>query len=201
MQVRQSRHAQARACASVSTPSSNLGAFFKSARSDQTRCDGCRSAVNSIDMEPLSAAASVADVAGMGVQVSQAMYNLIPIFCEVEKEMSGIANDLSLLAMVLKELEGILRGNSRIFRQRMVRVANDISKQCEDIFQSILNYVSVHPQDPRSPNQFMGGIRWCFQRRRVRQVQAGIASMRSALEVLLHVVHLARVTKIEQTLM
>lgn len=194
--------AQARACASVSPPeSSNLGAFFKVIGLVGTRCDGSRSAVNCIDMEPLSVATSVAGVAGMGVQVSQAMYGLIPIFCEAEKEMSGIANDLSLLAMVLKELEGILRGNSGVYRRRMVRVANDISKQCEDIFQSILIYVSVNPQDTRSPKQFQGGIRWCFQRRRVRQVQAGISSMRSALEVLLHVVHLARVTEAEQTVM
>ena len=147
-------------------------------------------------MDPLSVAASIAGVAAMGVRLSHAMYDLISTFyADEQEEMSGTANDLSLLAMALKELEGILRSNSRVYRPRMVRVTNEILNNCEQIFQSISKYVFVSPQDTRSSEQFEREIRWYFQRHRVKPLQAGIESMRSTLDVLLHVVHLARTTK------
>lgn len=144
-------------------------------------------------MDRLSVATSVAGVAAMGVQLSQTIYGLISKFYEAEKEMSIIANDLSLLAMVLNELEGILRRDSRVYRRRMVREVNEILNSCEGVFQSIFNHVSANPQDARSSKQFKAKVRWYFQRHRVRPLQAGLESMKSTLNVLLHVVHMARV--------
>lgn len=146
-------------------------------------------------MDPLSVAASVAGVAAVGVQLSQTIYDLISTFYEAEKEMSSIANDLSLLAMVLNELEGVLRRDSRVYRRRMVRVVNDILNNCESVFQSVSQYVSINPQNTRSSMQFQREVRWFFQRHRVALLQAGLESMKSTLNVLLHVVHLARVTE------
>lgn len=146
-------------------------------------------------MEPLSVAASVAGVATMGVQLSQTIYNLISMFYEPEREMSTIANDLSLLAMVLNELEGILRRDSRVYRRRMVRVVKDILNNCEGVFESISNHIAANPQDTRSSKQFQRKVRWYFQRYRVRPLHAGLESLKSTLNVLLHVVHLARVAE------
>lgn len=159
------------------------------------RYDGYRRASSLIFMDPLSVAASVAGVATMGVQLSQTIYNLISTFYEAEREMSTIANDLSLLAMVLNELEGVLRRDSRVYRRRMVRVVNDILNNCEGVFESISKYIVANPQDTRSSKQFQRKVRWYFQRHRVRPLQAGLESMKSTLNVLLHVVHLARVTE------
>lgn len=146
-------------------------------------------------MDPLSVAASVAGVAAVGVQLSQTIYDLISTFYEAEKEMSSIANDLSLLAMVLNELEGVLRRDSRVYRRRMVRVVNEILNNCESVFQSISTYVSINPQNTTSSMRFQRKVRWYFQRPRVAPLQAGLESMKSTLNVLLHVVHLARVTE------
>ncbi|CAD6591409.1 MAG: hypothetical protein ASARMPRED_005379 [Alectoria sarmentosa] len=144
-------------------------------------------------MDRLSVATSVAGVAAMGVQLSQTIYGLISTFYEAEKEMSIVANDLSLLAMVLNELEGILRRDSRVYRRRMVREVNEILNSCEGVFQSIFHHVSANPHDARSSRQFKAKVRWYFQRHRVRPLQAGLESMKSTLNVLLHVVHMARV--------
>ena len=157
------------------------------------RCDGCWRAINRINMDRLSVATSVAGVAAMGVQLSQTIYGLISTFYEAEKEMSIVANDLSLLAMVLNELEGILRRDSRVYRRRMVREVNEILNSCEGVFQSIFHHVSANPHDARSSRQFKAKVRWYFQRHRVRPLQAGLESMKSTLNVLLHVVHMARV--------
>ena len=146
-------------------------------------------------MEPLSVATSVADVATMGVHLSQTIYKLIAAFHEAEREMSSIANDVSHLAMVLNELQGVLRRESRVYRRRMVRVVNDILDNCEGVFESISNCIVQNPQDTRSSKQFERRVRWYFQRHRVQQLQAGLESMKSTLNVLLHVLHLARVTE------
>ena len=146
-------------------------------------------------MDPMSVAASVAGIAVTGVQLSETIYELISTFYEAEKEMSSIANDLSLLAMVLRELEGILQRDSRVYRLRMVRVVKEILENCENIFQSISRFVTESPQNMRSSKQFQRKIRWYFQRHRVRPLQAGLESMKSTLNVLLHVVNMARVTE------
>ena len=146
-------------------------------------------------MDPLSVAASVAGIAATGIQLSQTIYALISTFYEAEKEMSTIANDLSLLATVLNELERILRQDTRVYRRRMLRVVNEIMENCENIFQNISKYVSRNPYDTRYAKQFQRKLRWYFQRHRVRPLQAGLESMKSTLNVLLHVVQLARVTE------
>ena len=146
-------------------------------------------------MDPLSVAASVAGVAVMGAQLSQTIYNLISSFCEAEQEMSNIANCCSHLAMVLNELEGVLRRDSRVYQKRMLRVVMDILNSCQDVFQSVSKYVSVSPQHSTSSKQVRRRVCWCFQQHRVRPLQAGLESMKLTLNVLLHVVHLARVTE------
>ena len=140
-------------------------------------------------------AASVAGVAAVGVQLSQSIYALITTFYEAEREMSIIANDLSLLAMVLSELEGVLRQDSRVYRRRMVKVVNEILENCEGIFQGISEYIPVVPPDMRSSKRLQRRIRFYFQRHRVRPLQARLESMKSTLNVVLNVVHLARVTE------
>ena len=149
-------------------------------------------------MDPLSVAASVAGVANTGVQLSQLIYDLISTFYEGEKEMSSIANELSLLAMVLNELEGVLRRDSRVYRRRMVGVVNEILGNCENIFAGISKHVH---QDTRSCENFRSNIRGYFQRHHVRPLQVGIESIKSTLNVLLHVVHLARVTDVAESYM
>ncbi|KAF6221174.1 hypothetical protein HO133_002028 [Letharia lupina] len=125
-------------------------------------------------MDPLSVATSVAGVAATGLQLSQTIYDLISTFYEAEREMSSIANDISLLATVLHQLEGVLRRDSRVYQPRMVEVVHEILDTCEDVFQSISKFISRH---------------------RVRPLQAGLESMKSTLNVLLHVVQLARATE------
>ena len=140
-------------------------------------------------------AASVAGVAIKGAQLSQMIYNSISSFCEAEQEMSNIANCVSHLAMVLNELEGVLRQDSRVYQKRMLRVVMDILKNCQGVFQNISKYVSVGPQYSTPSKQARRKLCWYFQQHRIRPLQAGLESMKSTLNVLLHVVHFARVTE------
>lgn len=151
-------------------------------------------------MDPLSVAASVAGVAATGLQLSQTIYDLVTTFTEAENEMMSVADNLSLLAAVFNELEGVLRRDSRVYRHRMIRVVNDILKNCQGIFQDISKYVSEMPRHKLS-KQFQRKVLWYFQRHRVRPLQAGLESMKSTLNVLLHVVQLARITEAAESFM
>ena len=146
-------------------------------------------------------AASVASIAAVGVHLSQTIYALISTFYEAEKEMSSIADDLSLLSMVLRELEFVLRRDLRVYRRRMVGVVNEMLKKCHSIFQDITKYVSANPQDKGSSKRFQRKIRWYFQKHRVTELQAILESMKSTLNVLLHVVNFARVTEEAESFM
>ena len=148
--------------------------------------------VNRFNMDPLSVAASVAGVAITGAQLSQTIYNSISSFCDAEQEMSNIADCVSHLAMVFDELEGVLRRDFRVYQNRMLRVVMDILKNCQAVFQNISKYVSVSPQYSKQARR---KVYWYFQQHRVRPLQAGLEAMKSTLNVLLHVVHLARVTE------
>lgn len=151
-------------------------------------------------MDPLSVAASVAGIAATGLQLSQTIYDLVTTFTEAENEMMSVANNLSLLAAVFIELEGVLRRDSRVYRHPMIRAVNDILKNCEGIFQNISKYISVMPRQKLS-KQFRKKVLWYFQRHRVRPLQAGLESMKSTLNVLLHVVQLARITEAAESFM
>ena len=151
-------------------------------------------------MDPLTVAASVAGIAATGLQLSQTIYDLVTTFTEAENEMMSVANNLSLLAAVFIELEGVLRRDLRVYRHRMIRAVNDILKNCEGIFQNISKYISVMPRQKLS-KQFRRKVLWYFQRHRVRPLQAGLESMKSTLNVLLHVVQLARITEAAESFM
>ena len=131
----------------------------------------------------------------MGAQLSQSIYALITTFYEIEREMSMIMNDLSLLAMVLSDLEGVLRQDSRAYRRRMVTVVNEILEYCRGIFQGISEYIPAVLQNVGSSKRFQRRIRSFFQRHRVKPLHARLESMKSTLHVVLNVVHLARVTE------
>ena len=146
-------------------------------------------------MDPISAAASVASLATMGVQISQTIYGLISTFYEAEKEMSHIASDLEPLAMTLNELAMVLRRDHQVYRKSMLGVVDKLQKNCQGLFQGISNYIPSNSQDMRSSKQFQKRIKWYFQRHRVRPLQARLESMKSTLQVVLHVVQLARVTE------
>ena len=148
-----------------------------------------------MEADPLSVATSVAGTAAMSVQLSQTIYALVPTFPEAEKEMSNIANEISLLAMTLNKLEFVLRRDIQVYRLSMVIVVDEMLRHCHGVFQNISKYVSENSDDIKSSKQFQKKIRWYFQDRPARHLHAALKSMNSTLNVILHVVSLARVTE------
>lgn len=143
-------------------------------------------------MDPLSVAASAASVATVGAQLSQILYDLVTTIHNAGKEIAKVANDVSLLAMVLEEVEAVIRQDSQFYRRRLVQVVREVLDGCEGIFDDIRLFIGAQPEKMSSIH-FKKRICWYFQRERVRLLQAGLESLKSTLNVLLHTVQLAKI--------
>ncbi len=139
-------------------------------------------------MDGLSVAAHVAAVAALGLQSSQTLYALITTVHDGEREIACVANHMSLLAEGLKELEIVLRQDSRVYRRQLVKAVLEILNSCEDVFKGIKGHVDVSSSG-QSPKK----IAWCFEGEQVKALQAGLGALKSTLNVLSHVVQLAKV--------
>ena len=144
-------------------------------------------------MDGISAAGSVAGVAAAGVQLSKFLYDLYSTVQASSQEIQDVANNVSLLAMVLEELDGVLIQDEVHFRPELHRAAQLIVRRCASIFKDIKKHTGAkrHQKEIR----FSEKVAWYFRRDRVKPLSASLESLKSTLNILLHVVQLAKTTK------
>ena len=139
-------------------------------------------------MDGLSLAAHVAVVAALGLQSSQNLYALVTTVHDAGRELASVANNNLLLTTVLKELEVVLRQDSRLYRRQLVKAVLELLNSCEGVFRGIKG-----PVDVSSSCQVPKTIAWYFKPERVKALQAELRALKSTLDVLSHVVQLAKV--------
>ena len=139
-------------------------------------------------MDGLSVAAHVAAVAALGLQSSQTLYALITTVHGARREIASVADNVSLLAAVLKELEVVLRQDSRLYRRQLVKAVLEVLNCCEGVFKGMKGHVDVSSSD-----QLPKKIACYFNQERVKALQAELGALKSTLNVLSHVVQLAKV--------
>ena len=140
-------------------------------------------------MDGLSVAAHVAGVTALGLQLSQTLYALIITVHDAGREIASVANDVSLLAAVLKELEVVFRQDYRLYRKQLVKAVLEMLNSCEGVFKGIKGNIHVSTSG-HLPKKIAG----YFIPERVKTLKAGLGSLKSTLSVLLHVVQLAKVS-------
>ena len=142
-------------------------------------------------MDPLSVAASVAGVATLAADLSKTLYTIYHDVKGAEKETEEIASSVSILSTVLKALEDVLRNDIQTYRPEFVLHVKGISDRCERIVKDIQAVTAVK----RGNNQrksLLKKVAWCFQKDRVKHLQTSLESLKSTLNILLHVIGLAR---------
>lgn len=144
-------------------------------------------------MDGISAVGSVAGVAAAGVQLSKFLYDFYATVQASNQEIQDVANNVSLLAMVLEELDGVLIQDEVHFRPELHRAAQLIVRRCAGMFKDIEKHTAT------SRNQkglkITEKVAWYFKRDRVKPLSASLESLKSTLNILLHVVQLAKTTK------
>lgn len=93
-------------------------------------------------MDGLSA---VAAVASAGVQLSKFLYDLYSTVKASRQEIQDVANNVSLLAMVLEELDGLLSDDESGFKPELQEAAQSITLRCASIFKDIRKHTRADP--------------------------------------------------------
>ena len=140
-------------------------------------------------MDGISAAASVASIAAVGVSLSKTLYDVVAKINGGKDEIKDIANNVSLLALVLEELQDVLGREKLYFRPALERSAETIVSRCESIF----NDIALHTGGAKGVTT--SRLVWYFKRERVKPLRASLESLKSTLNIVLHVVQLAKTTQ------
>ena len=138
-------------------------------------------------MDGLSA---VAGVAIAGVQLSQILYDLYSKVRTSREEIQDVANNVSLLAMVLEELDGVLCNDELHYRPQLREAAQSIALRCASIFKDIRQHTGTERELKGA--KFYEKVAWYFKRERVKPLRSSLESLKSTLNILLHVVQLAK---------
>lgn len=80
---------------------------------------------------------AVAGVAIAGVQLSKCLYDLYSTAKASQREIQDIANNVSLLAMVLEELDDVLCVDHMTWKPKLREGAQSIALRCANIFEDI----------------------------------------------------------------
>ena len=141
-------------------------------------------------MDGLSA---VAGVATAGVQLSKSLYDLYSTVKASRQEIEDVANNVSLLAMVLEELNGVLCDDELSVKPDLQKAAQSIALRCRTIFEDIYKHTGadLNLKGKKSYEK----LAWYFKRERVKPLRSSLESLKSTLNILLHVVQLAKSTK------
>lgn len=143
-------------------------------------------------MDGISAAGSVAGIAAAGIQLSKFLYDLYSTIKTSSQEIQDVANNVSLLAMVLEELDEVLYQDQVHFRPQLQEAAQTIAVRCADIFEEIRKQTGINPS--QKGRKFSEKAAWYFKRERVKPLRVSLESLKSTLNILLHVIQLAKTT-------
>ena len=148
-------------------------------------------------MDGLSAAASVAGVASAGVHLSKCLYDIYSTVKSSAKEIQDIANNISLLSVVLEELDGVLCQDEMHYKPELQQAAQAIVLRCATIFSDIRKHTGTGKG--QKGKKFTEKAAWFFKRERVKPLRVSLESLKSTLNILLHVIQLAKTTnKVEE---
>ena len=136
---------------------------------------------------------AVAGVATAGVQLSKYLYDLYSTVKTSRQEIEDVANNVSLLAIVLEELDGVLCDDVLNYRPQLREAAQSIALRCASIFKDIRKHTGT--DRALKGKKLYEKVAWYFKKERVKPLRCSLESLKSTLNILLHVVQLAKSTK------
>ena len=144
-------------------------------------------------MEVASGAAALAGVAALAAQLGKKLFEVWHELKGAEPEIAEVANSVLLLSTVLEELDAILKRNKGLYRPELEESVAKISSRCQKTIEDIERTAGVE-RDKTCKKSLVAKLAWCFRKDRVKLLSASLESLKSTLDVLLHVVVLAKVT-------
>ena len=155
-----------------------------------------------IEMAEVGIAASIIQIADLGLRLSLKIYTFGEIVATADKFIISIAKDVSLTSMVLKELVSLLdqEKHGNICSQNAVQTADDIVKECLDVFEEmegllVKKFPNLEKGDGGKVQRAMvllERLKWPYLQPKLELMRTNLERLKSTLNLMLNVIALAR---------
>ena len=155
-------------------------------------------------MAELGVIASVIQIAETGLRLSIKLYTFGEVIASADKSVISISKDVSLTSSVLKELGQILdtdrKGNSRFLTQTAVKTAEDVVKECLEVFEemeSIIikklpNLKTSGLEKASKATVILERLKWPYLQPKLQLLQSNLDRLKSTILLMLNVITYAR---------
>lgn len=140
--------------------------------------------------------ASIIGVAGAGFRLSLV---LNAIGCEVASagiEIHSIAKQVSLFALMLKQIGQTFQAVDSIHSEEALQVAKEIRDSCQTVFGEIQEMLDKVQRQDRHGGIMQPSLqqrfKWCFKKGRVTYLLAQLESLKLSLVVMLQILNLGK---------
>ena len=141
-------------------------------------------------MAELGAIASIVGLAGAGIKVSFALFDLADRIGSAGDEVKSFATELSLFCSVLQEVDNVLQdtANTRL-TPAALSLVEEVTRRCRDVITYIEGIVGSLTKDQNPfdlPSiEWKGRVKWIFKRSKIQVQRQTLESCKSTLQLLL----------------
>lgn len=133
--------------------------------------------------DPLSIASAVVGIVAAGLQLSSALYDICETIGSAQTQVEDIACDLNPLIAVVDELGRTFAAPDGIYSDVLVSSLKDVIEQFKRQFKTINHMIGRTSGLPEL--QFRAKVAWVFREKKVKEVKAGLDSLKSTLSFIL----------------
>ena len=148
--------------------------------------------------DPLSFVASIVGVAGFGVQTSKALYKYVDTVLEADGRLKDLAHDIELTSSVLDTLSPLLEQERQLrqvkgtglWKENAIRLADAAVARCRAVF----NKTDAELPQPKAATDTIpisSRLKHPFTEHKIKYLQGQLDSLKSTLQLLLHLINLA----------
>lgn len=147
--------------------------------------------------DPLSIAASALAVAGAGGKLAQTLYTFIESFRKGERELRPVADHIRLTSAVLDSIGSLLSEQDvrDLCKDQLLGTLNNASNGCKQAFDDLQKFVDGLLKPDANGKPKLGALDKLtfipFRQRELDVLQANLERFKSALDLILSVLHLS----------
>jgi hypothetical protein len=133
--------------------------------------------------ETLGLIASVIQVAGAGLKLSQTLYQYVDGVATADRRIKDIAKEIRLTSFVIEELGDVFKNDdtSALMSKNAVKTAEETMKECSSVF------TEIDATLKKSKNNTLGRLMLPFRDNKIELLRTHIDKLKSTLQLLMQV--------------
>lgn len=134
-------------------------------------------------MAEIGVVASVIQVAGAGLKLSQTLYQYADGVATADRRIKDIAKDVQLTSFIIEELANIFKldSSSTVLSEKAIKTADDTVKECSDVFKEINKAIT------KTQKSSLGKILLPFRDPKLELLRTNIDRLKANLQLLMQV--------------